>query len=490
MNGEERKPASFSWMRRWGAGLNLVITVAAVLVIVACVNYLVIRHFTRFHWSSDTEGQLTKRTLTILGTLTNNIKVIAYYDSKDPLFPRVQGLLKEYEIASSRIQVQFVDYMRDVSLAQQIKQQYALNAVADKNLVIFDSNGRRKTVYETDLSDYDTSKLIRGETNEVERTHFKGERMFTSRIFAVANERSPIAYFLGGHGEHPPENGTDPGGYGEFVSLLANENNFECRGLQLGGTNEVPADCNLLIIAGPIQPLDRSELDAIQRYLEQGGRMIAAFNSETVRAHRLTGLERLLARWNVDVGENVVLDVKHSFSQGRDVVPVDLGKHPVVNSLVKSRVQLVMPRSIGALRPAGRSDETKVEELLLTSPESVVTDLRTVDRTKKSRSLMAVVEKGVPGVQRGSTRIVVIGDSFLWCNSGIAALANKEFAASVANWLVSQNILLADIPPRAIRNYRVTMTRTQLRSVQVILMAGMPAGALLVGVLVWARRRN
>jgi hypothetical protein len=218
--------------------------------------------------------------------------------------------------------------------------------------------------------------------------------------------------------------------------------------------------------------------------------MIVAFNSETVRVHRPTGLERLLARWGVDVGENVVLDLKHSFSGGRDVVPVDLGKHPVVNPLAKSRVQLVMPRSIRALRPAARSDETKVEELLFTSPEAIVTDLRTKERAAKPQSLMVVVEKGVPALQRGSTRIVVIGDSIVWGNKGIEALANKEFAASAANWLVSQNILLAEIPPRAIRNYRVTMTRTQLRSVQAILLAGMPAAVLLIGVLVWARRRN
>ena len=491
MNGDERTPASFSWMRRWGAALNLAITVAAVLVIVACVNYLVIRHYTRFHWSRDLEAQLTKRTQTILASLTNDIKIIAYYNSKDVLFPRVKGLLDEYEIASPRIHVQFVDYMRDIGTAQQIKQQYQLNSVSDKNLVIFDSNGRHKTVYEGDLSEYDTSKLIRGETNEVERTHFKGELLFTSKIFAVANERSPVAYFLIGHGEDPPDNATDANGYGQFVALLANENNFDCRRLQLVGTNEVPADCNVLIVAGPKQALDRSELDAIQRYLEQGGRMLIAFSSDTVRAHRLTGLERLLARWGVDVGENMVVDYQHSFSKGLDVVPVDLGKHPVVNSLANSRVQLVMPRTIRALRPAARSDETKVEELLLTSPETLLTDMRTVDRTPKgSQSLMVAVEKGVPALQRGSTRLVVIGDSLLWGNKGIDALANRHLAASVANWLVSQNILLTDIPARPISNYRVVMTQGQLRTVQGMLLLGMPAGVLLVGVLVWLRRRN
>ena len=490
MNGDERRPATFSWLRRWSAALNLVIAVGAVAVLVAGANYLVIRHYKRFHWSQDVERQLSSRTRTILASLTNNVKVIAYYDWKDPLFPRVKGLLKEYEIASSRIQVQFVDYLRDRGAAQQIKQEYKLNTVADKNLVIFDSNGRRKTVYETELSDYDTSKLIRGETNEVERTHFKGERLFTSRIFAVANERSPIAYFLAGHREHPPDKVEEQEGYGKFANLLSEENNFELRGLFLGGTNEVPADCSLLVIAGPIQPLDRTELDAIQHYLEQGGRMIVAFNSVTVKERRPTGLERLLARWGVDVGENTVIDTKHSINKF-DVIPVDLGKHPVVNPLARSRVQLVLPRSVRTLKPAARSDETRIDELLFTSPASILTDWRSIDRTPKGpQSLMVAVEKGVSGLQRGSTRFIVLGDSVVWSNAGIEAAANKEFAASAANWLVGQSVLLGDIPPAAIQNYRVTMTRTQLRTVQLILLVGMPAVVLLAGLVVWMRRRN
>src|SRR4051812_24169327 len=97
MNGDERTPQSFSWMRRWGAGLNLVITVAAVVALVAMCNYLAIRHYTRFHWNRDLEAQLSKRTLNILASLTNTVKVIAYFNSDDPLYPRVKGLLKEYQ---------------------------------------------------------------------------------------------------------------------------------------------------------------------------------------------------------------------------------------------------------------------------------------------------------------------------------------------------------------------------------------------------------
>jgi hypothetical protein len=497
MNGDdERLPQTFSWTRRWGSGLNLIITVLAVLALVAMANYLAIRHFKRFHWSQGTENRLSSRTLTVLASLTNTVKVIVYFDSgpDNALFPRVRGLLKEYQNASPHLQVQYVDYLRDVGAARLVKEQYKLESVSDKDLIIFDSHGGRKVVHDGELSDYDYSKLVSGETNEVYRTHFKGELLFTSAIFAVANERRPVVYFLLGNQEHSPAEGDAIDGYGRFASMLMNENNFELRPpLLLGGTNEVPSNCSLLIVAGTVQPIDRTALDAIQRYLEQGGRMLVAFNHLTVRGQP-TGLERLLARWGVEVSDNIVYDPANSQNNGVDVIPVELGKHPIVNGLQNSRLQLLMPRSIRALRPLSRNDDVKVDELLFTGPESMIRiNPRTTetDPTQKgTKSLAVVVEKSVPGLQRGSTRIVVVGDSMLWGNGLIANAANRAFAAFAANWLVSQSLLLQDIPPRPISTYKLTMTRTQLRSVQLILLAGLPGAALLVGLLVWSRRRH
>jgi hypothetical protein len=102
---------------------------------------------------------------------------------------------------------------------------------------------------------------------------------------------------------------------------------------------------------------------------------------------------------------------------------------------------------------------------------------------------MVAVEKSVPGLQRGSTRIVVLGDSMLWGNGLIANAANREFAAFTANWLVNQSLLLQDIPRRPIHTYQLTMTRTQLHSVQLMLLLGLPGAVLLIGLFVWSRRR-
>ena len=75
-------------------------------------------------------------------------------------------------------------------------------------------------------------------------------------------------------------------------------------------------------------------------------------------------------------------------------------------------------------------------------------------------------------------------------NNFIQSDANREFGAATVNWLVNQSVLLSGIPPRELRNYKVMMTQSQLRSMQLVLLAGLPGAVLLIGLLVWMRRRH
>jgi ABC-2 type transport system permease protein len=501
MNGDERIPTSFSLARRWGAGLNLIITMAAVLSIIAMVNYLGMRRYARLDLSRTADGELSKRTQHVLATLTNEVTVITYYNSQNALFPRIRALLKEYETASgNKIRVQHVDYLRDPSAAESIQTKYKLSTAGNKDVIIFDSGNRQKLVHETELSDYDMSNVMSGQTNEFKRTHFKGEILFTSAIFSVTSLRSPKAYFLIGHGEHLPvgEAATDPtDGYAEYANVLRNENNIEIAPLDLVFNKEVPSDCSVLVVAGPVQMIADEQADRIQRYLEGGGRMLVLFRSRSLGVGRSTGLEKLLVRWGVKVDANIITDRENATSEsGADPKPVSHGMHPIVNSLGNSRLHLLSPRSLHALPQSGaRREETKVEELLFTGPNTVaITDFTPRGQYKTQQvgpqPLAVAVERSIPGVTRGATRIVAIGDSTMWGNRMIISEANRVFASSTINWLVNQNVLLSEIPRQAIKTYKLSMTQSQMHTSRLLLLIGMPAVVLFAGFIVWVRRRN
>jgi len=486
---------SFSPSRKWSLSLNTLVVLFSVLALGVMINYLGERHFERFAWSSAIQVKLSPRSLQVLSLVTNDVKIVLYYDRREPLYDLSWSLLKAYSFANRHILIEAVDYPGNPGGAQDIKARYKLSD-RDRDIVIFECGGQKRIVYHSELSDLDTRALMSGQGNEVRRTHFKGELMFTSAILSVINPRQPKAYFLQRHGEHDVESDEGVSGYSKFGGVLR-ENAMQFDKLVLEGTGEVPADCNLLIIPGPRTVFLPETLEKIDRYLKQGGRLLTLFNYPP----RRTGLEPLLANWGVAVGNNVVVDPKAVVRQ-YDMVVAAFGTHPLVKPFHHYyQLYLIQPRSIGpeSSGPAG-VNAPQVEGLFFTTANGVAWDIRadgTPQRTGHEIAtnvcLAVAVEKG--GVRnvsadRGSTRIVVVGDSYFLANDNLDTEANRQFASQAINWLLARNELLSGLAARPIHEYKLTMTERQEEAVRWILLLVMPGAVLLIGLLVWLRRRR
>ena len=493
MNGDSPIKPSFSPGRKWTVAFDVVVRTFVVLAVLIMVNYLAGRHFGRYYLSSQTRIQLSPRTVSILESLTNDVKVTVYYDKDDPLYSYISELLDEYQDANPKFSVRTVDYTRDATEAQNVKaayRQYMSTEENDKNLVIFDCDGRVKIAPGKALAEYTIEQL----PNETDRKFrrklvaFNGEMMFTSYLLAVVNPKPLNAYFLQNHGEHAIDSTDDVTGYMEFANVLK-QNYIQPKTItSLLGTNDIPADCNLLIIAGPTKPILETELQKIKQYLEQGGRLLALCNP-TERDHA-SGLERILEHWGVIVGDGAVHDPDQS-ERGSDVVVSAFSRSPAVNALLGSGVQLILPRPLLAAQTEGReADAPKVEGIGSTGKNSYLTGSPQI---RRPYAVIASIEKGaVRGVitERGTTRILVVGDSLLFANGMIKKWSNRDFAGLAVNWLLDRTQLLKGLGPKPVEELHLNMTRSQLQSVEWILLAALPGGVLLMGVFVWFGRRK
>jgi len=428
---------SFSPGRRWKIGLDVVVRTTLVLAVVVMVNYLGANFFGRFYLSSQTQVKLSPRTLSVVHSITNQIAVTVYYDKTDDWYPTIIALLNEYRSANPNISVKTVDYLRDAGEAQKIKEQYKLSSTKDKNLVIFDCGGHVKIVNGDALAQVKLEQVPNATEREFRRKPiaFNGEMMFTAMLLAVENPKPLKAYFLQGHGE-PSLSDSGETDYQKFGAVLA-ENYIATEPLQLLGDNAVPDDCNLLIIAGPRTAFPEAELQKIDQYLAQGGRLFMLFNYFSIK--HPTGLEPILARWGVNVIPDVVVDRKDTTS-GQDVIIYNFSSHPVVNPLTQLALQLILPRPVSRVDwqnpPA---DAPKVDELAFSSPQSTLMGNSTA--APRSYPLMAAIEqKAVSGVAttRGTTRMIVVGDSFFLGNRQIESGANRDFVGYAANWLLDR----------------------------------------------------
>lgn len=493
MATDPKPQPSFSPGHRWRIGFDVVVRTALVLAVVVMVNYLSLYFGRRFFLSSQTRVQLAPQTLAILKALTNHVEVTLYYDKQDDFYPTIVALLNEYRSANPRLSIRAVDYVRDAGEAQKVKEQYNLNSPTDKNLIIFDAGDKHVKIVNGDaLVQVKLEQVPNPKEREFRRkpVAFMGEQVFTSMLLAVTTAKPFKAYFLQGHGE-PSLADSDNFGYLKFGSILA-QNYIAVTDLELNGDSGVPMDCNLLIFAAPTVahtvPFSEPELQQIEEYLKQGGRLLALFNYDSIR--RPTGLEPILQRWGVNVVADVVKDP--NTMTGQDIKVRRFSQHPVVNPLTQLSMQMILPRPIEAVKwqnpPA---DAPQVEELAFSSEKSKLAG----DSAEPPRSyplIAAVEQKPVAGVAnpRGNTRLLVAGDSIFLGNHYIDGGCNRDFVSYAANWLLDRATLLKGIGPRPVTEYRLLMTRTQQREVRWLLLGALPGAVLLFGCLVWLTRRK
>lgn len=276
MESTPPSPPSFTPRRRWVVGCDMAARTVLVLAVLVMINYLAGRFFHREFLSSQTRTDLSPRTRNLVHSLTNDIKITLYYNRDDDLFSTVSALLREYQALNPHLRVETVDYLRDAVEAQRVKLAYKLPETQqdeDKNFIIFDAGNGFKAINGNLLADYQVEVDKERRRWDKRPVAFKGEMLVNSGLLAVSSARTLKAYTLVGHGEHDFQSGDEVNGYRDFWSVLA-QSKIAVEPLALTGTN-IPADCDLLIVAGPRSAIPNEDLEKIDQHLNEGGRLFA-----------------------------------------------------------------------------------------------------------------------------------------------------------------------------------------------------------------------
>jgi ABC-type uncharacterized transport system involved in gliding motility auxiliary subunit len=371
---------------------------------------------------------------------------------------------------------------------------HKLSSLTDRDFVLFECNGHTKIHYAKNLAEYDFSAVLAGRSKTVRRSAFRGEMFFTSAILSVTFPRPLKTYFLYGHGEHSPGSGEDgestsSADYTKFASILKDEADSEWQPLSLQGTNGVPADCQLLVIAGPRRArLLADEVSKVDDYLKQGGRLLALLNKDC-------GLEAVLENWGVRLGSAPLVERDPNFRIGlsdKDFLTRRFGTHPIMKPLHMERlpIRIAAPRAVFAL-----SNKSKTPGAPEVSILAETSDVASDGMKSGVFALMVAVEqgviKGVNTTRGGGTRLVVIGDSDFLDDSMIDSVANHYFASLAVDWLLERpEVLLNGVTASPIREYKLVLSGSQMFALQWLFLAGLPAIVLAFGTLVWLRRRR
>jgi hypothetical protein len=490
---------SFSRGGRFGQALNSVVGIACLFALVAMVNYLGIGWYQRWDWSKSGRFELSPMTERLLQTITNEVEVVVCFDPRanEEVFGWTKALLEQYAQRTPRIRLSFIDTARAPGQAAQVIATNQLTTLKAKDFILFNSGGHRQVVFANELSDRDQGTMGADGQLEFKRIAFRGEQAFTSKLLAVTHPRQQKAYFVTGHNELDP-GASGENGYSAFATMLKNEVNVDWAKVNLRGTNDL-SDASLLIFAGPSQVrFEEDELLKLHRYLRQGGR--ALFLMGNVSLGHSSGLEVYLTNWNVVSPFGLVQD-PDSVATENDLLTAKINSnHPITRPLATEDppmpIRLVLPRLVSSISGGGPASGIKVDVLASTSDagrhfDYVGGKFLTNSYSGSLPMMVAVEQGGIAGVSAaGTTRLVVIGDSYCFNNQLLDSGANRYFAGFVVNWLLDRPSATLQIPPKPVKEYRLVMSAAQQRRLNWILLGGLPGGALLLGGLVWLKRRR
>ena len=481
---DEQQLASFSPTVRRVISRRVILSAVTAAVCVVLANLLALRNPAQIVLTQSADHSLSPLTKNVLRSLTNEVRAVVLFDRQADLFEPVKNLLTEYERTSPKLKLEFIDIARDPTRAEAVQQELKMSVNSPENRVIFAANNTAKAISQSELSILDFSEFIN--TREARRTHFVGEQLFTSAIAAVTQGRQTKVGFVIGHGEHKASDTGGQWGYSKFANILQ-QKDLHLQEIPLTGTNSIPADCRMLIVAGPRTPYSRDELAKLREFVGTGGSLFTLFNFYSLQ--RPTGLENFLADYDFEIGFNQVSDSKNEQSgQGGLLLVDDLGSHPITKPILGSRLQLLLPRSVGI--PEAENDESPTVSILAHSSDAgqavgqIQGNKGSVEREGKIPLIAAKLHAndGQP-----PARLVVAGDSLFLGNSAIEAGANRDFASLAVNWLLEREHLLA-IAPRTVTEYRIDLSRAEMTSITWLLLLVLPGGTLGLGLLWWHRQ--
>jgi gliding motility-associatede transport system auxiliary component len=462
MAEEKEKSTERRVSRKILEGTNFAVFTVVVIAIIALANWFVERNDKTWDLTPNKSYSLSPETVKILKGLDRDVTIYVF-DRKEAL-GKNRDLLSNYGTASNRVTVKYVDADREPGLARQ----FAVRTYGTIVVAAGDRHSEAQSAGEEDVS----NALIHV---------LKGQK---------------TVYFVQGHTERDLDN-TDRAGYDRIKKQLENEN-YQIKPLMLLQKMEIPADCSLLVVAGPQHDYLPPEVDAIRKYVTNGGRALLMLDPGV----ELPNLAKLLEDWNVTVQNDLVVD-QNPVAQLFGTSPampliVKYGSSPIVQPLERTATLFPFTRSfvIGKDYKAGVMDNSLCE----TSADSFgVADFNPKMESVSFRPgkdfkgpLTVAVSGDLTGGgsadKKAEGRFVALGTSAIASNVYLGFQGNRDLLMNMVNWLSAEEDLIS-IRPKPPESQHLDITAAQMARIKLLGLLGLPLLIVVAGISVWWRRR-
>ena len=277
----------------------------------------------------------------------------------------------------------------------------------------------------------------------------------------------------------------------------------------LGITKSIPADCDVLIVAGPKQALSPNETRLISDYLVKGGDALFLIEHTMVttpdkplsaeQLQKNPSLNNILNQWGLHVQSDIVVDFTNHV--GDDVgspATKNYQRHKAITQGLDYTFY-VRPRSIRVLPNKRPTIKYAVIASTASAENSWAETNRTLDIQFDPNSdtagpvpfsYVVIEEKDsqVASDKSSDTRLIVFTDADFLSNVYINQYSNAQMGLNLVNWLAELDYKTY-VSQKEIKVERLDLTSKQKRQVIVILFL-LPFFFVIAGLVVWLRAKR
>lgn len=476
VSGEERK-------KNLRHGSYVSIMTVIVIALVVAVN-LVVGQLP----SSVTQIDASSRQLYTIGEDTENLvrgleqDVTLYYvvtgGNENEYISR---MLERYEDLSDHLTVEKVD----PELHPTFTSQYTDEEVSDNSIIVV-SGDKSRVVGSSDMLVQELNYY----TYSYQVTEFDGEGQVTSAIAYVISDNLPVLYQLTGHDEQS---------LGSSLTDSIEKNNIEIQDLSLLTEESVPEDAAALLICSPSRDISEEEAQKILSYLEGGGKVLLFTDYSQ---EEMPNLESLLTNYGLQKGTGIVMEGDSScyYPQRPDVLIPEINTDSSVLSGLTDDVYALIQDAQPVETLEEYRDTLEIENLLTT------TDIGYVKEVSDDGMISFQQEEGddtgtfAVGVSvteaiddETESQLIYFSSSTLTADEldQYVSGGNSEILSCIlTNLCEMEDNITFNIPAKSLSVEYLSYTNQSAAIFKVIVIAVIPAAFLLVGFIIWMKRRK
>ncbi len=461
--------------RRMKHGSNTLVFVVLVAAILGGINWLANRYPKRLDVSREARFSLSEQTRKILGGLQSEV-TLTYVQRNAASSPVAKDRLREYQAASPKVEVEYLDPVKEPGKVR------ALN-IAQLHTIVVALGERQEKI----LSD--------------------GEQDITNAILKLTRNVKKTVCFATGEGERDLDDQSERGYSGARSAIEKSQ--YEIKKVVLLQEQKVPADCTVLVVAGPAKDLLPEAAGYVKAFVRAGGKAILL--ADPITKGPSPNFESIFTEFGVKPGADVVVDasgIGQLFGTGPFMpIVTDYPYHEVNKDLKGTMSAYDMARTMTPVTPAPAG--VIAQELARTSARSWAESDTTLkdpvefsDKDTRGPVSLAVAvtlnatpaapeaeAAPTPAAAKAEGRVIAVGDSDFSSNALLTFQANQDLFMNMVAWLAQDSDLIS-IRPRDPEVHRLDLTLGQQRNFLIFSLLLLPGFFILWGIVNWCRRRS